>query len=549
MKWIAPAVFGATLLSSGLLGCTEGEGGARKVTMLSRDDHDVHFPIKTGKHGGIDCNKCHGAFDTFKLFDCLGCHADSATTPKHAGVSGYSWDSPSCYSCHPRGVSDGPGGVDHTKIFPIAAGDKHQNIACSSCHADPASRKNVSCTVCHDAARCDPVHVDVGGYQWTSGTCLRCHADSQVSRVTAHTPFGLTGTFKHYRSSCLTCHPGMRTDKAFGEDFKSLDCTGCHTQAKTDPFHVGIVTGYAWDTGQCILCHPDGTKGSAQFNHPSFPISSAAAPPDKHAGLACTDCHADPASHKNVTCAGCHHDQPTMDSKHANVGGYAYLSVTCLRCHADSQVKRTAAHLPFGLGSTFKHFQASCLVCHPQMRADKPFGEDFNTRDCLSCHTQAKTDPGHVGIVAGYVWSTPSCIVCHPDGTATTVDHTKIFPIATGDKHQNIVCTTCHVDPANRKNVSCANACHDTATMQTKHKSNVNVGGYAYTSATCVRCHADSQVDRIATHSGCAITPGHDHSGESCLKCHPNMRTDKPFGEDWTTHTCTACHGNKSSCN
>src|SRR5450432_4137439 len=49
-------------------------------TVLTPTTH-TYFPIVSGPHA-VDCNTCHGAYNTFKDFSCLSCHGheDSALT-------------------------------------------------------------------------------------------------------------------------------------------------------------------------------------------------------------------------------------------------------------------------------------------------------------------------------------------------------------------------------------------------------------------------------------------------------------------------------------
>jgi cytochrome c7-like protein len=70
-------------------------------------DHDRYFfRIYSGSHQGrwTSCSQCHINSASFADFSCLTCHAhDQATMDsKHAGRSGYVYDSAACYGCHPR---------------------------------------------------------------------------------------------------------------------------------------------------------------------------------------------------------------------------------------------------------------------------------------------------------------------------------------------------------------------------------------------------------------------------------------------------------------
>jgi hypothetical protein len=72
-------------------------------------NHDTpYFPIYSGTHNGrwSACSDCHTNPANYAVFTCLSCHphSDQAQTDgNHSGVSGYHYDSASCYSCHPKG--------------------------------------------------------------------------------------------------------------------------------------------------------------------------------------------------------------------------------------------------------------------------------------------------------------------------------------------------------------------------------------------------------------------------------------------------------------
>lgn len=68
---------------------------------------DHAFPITSGPHGGLDCSECHEVPGDFAQFTCTSAchHTPSRTNDQHSDVNGYSYDSPSCLSCHPIGRS------------------------------------------------------------------------------------------------------------------------------------------------------------------------------------------------------------------------------------------------------------------------------------------------------------------------------------------------------------------------------------------------------------------------------------------------------------
>ncbi|MEI7490216.1 MAG: hypothetical protein WCK92_02370 [Bacteroidota bacterium] len=72
-------------------------------------NHDgSYFPIYSGKHKNKWnlCSDCHPNPSSFQVFTCTtSCHPQSSMDNHHQGVSGYSYNSPACYSCHPTGNS------------------------------------------------------------------------------------------------------------------------------------------------------------------------------------------------------------------------------------------------------------------------------------------------------------------------------------------------------------------------------------------------------------------------------------------------------------
>lgn len=247
------------------------------VTVPDRAAHDAFFPIATGVHGAAACNDCHGAFDTFKMFDCLTCHdqfpalTQASLDPAHGGVAGYTYASASCYQCHPRGIGGAP--ANHTpSFFPIGAGTAHATVGCSQCHtnlATPTDPATLGCYTCHSTLPSWPGHTASVTVTTLTGpvnipvaiptvhtsrsastqldmtnpaNCLRCHADSQVDLVSSH-PTGdraLGGNDSHDGAGCATCHSTFRTDKPFGADFASQVAQPCFTSAPPG----------------CVTCHP-----------------------------------------------------------------------------------------------------------------------------------------------------------------------------------------------------------------------------------------------------------------------------------------------------
>lgn len=63
------------------------------------------FPINSGRHSGFDCFDCHNNPANRQQFSCIDCHEHRAsnTNGEHNGVSGYTYTTAGCYSCHPTG--------------------------------------------------------------------------------------------------------------------------------------------------------------------------------------------------------------------------------------------------------------------------------------------------------------------------------------------------------------------------------------------------------------------------------------------------------------
>ncbi len=98
--------------SHGTLGLPTTCSTCHTTTAWSPADFESHhtmFPITSGKHANLACTQCHPAQKPWKQFSCTGCmdHSKARMDAKHLGeVSGYSWTSAACYSCHPKGVAE-----------------------------------------------------------------------------------------------------------------------------------------------------------------------------------------------------------------------------------------------------------------------------------------------------------------------------------------------------------------------------------------------------------------------------------------------------------
>lgn len=387
------------------------------------ESHEPYFPIASGKHEGIDCDKCHGDFETFSKFTCISCHLHSAeqTDPAHSQVPGYTYTETSCFDCHPRGEVDGAG-PEHERIFPIAAPSAHETVACADCHPDRANREVVTCVDCHahEASPSEAEHTLVGGYRYATSDCLKCHFDSKVPRVAEHVPFRIDVEASHAPSAaeCLECHTAELPDRPFpSADFGKFECTGCHLRPQMDPAHGGI-SDYRYESGACFTCHSNGEGGgiSREAHDMIFLVSTGA-----HADTECGGCHMDASDFEVVNCVGCHpHEQAASLSAHAEVGGYRFASSTCLDCHADRPVFRVRDHQPFRIDRRAEHAprEAECLECHASKDPSRQFvTAAFDNFDCTVCHERREMDEEHED-ERRYRYDPLTCVMsgCHPDG-------------------------------------------------------------------------------------------------------------------------------------
>ncbi len=88
--------------------CHTTNPGWKPASYLQHDSQS--FPIYSGRHKGQwnSCTDCHSNPSSWTQFTCISCHEHNKTDmdSKHSGRSGYSYDSASCFRCHPRGNAD-----------------------------------------------------------------------------------------------------------------------------------------------------------------------------------------------------------------------------------------------------------------------------------------------------------------------------------------------------------------------------------------------------------------------------------------------------------
>lgn len=133
------------------------------------------FPL-TGAHRTVDCAQCHAGGYTGTPSDCVACHRgayDGTTNPVHADA-GFPTE---CATCHTTSAWQ-PSTWNHDVLFPIYSGrHRDQWDTCADCHVVPTNYAVFECIFCHEHNQndTDADHREVGGYQYASSECFRCH--------------------------------------------------------------------------------------------------------------------------------------------------------------------------------------------------------------------------------------------------------------------------------------------------------------------------------------------------------------------------------------
>jgi hypothetical protein len=360
-----------------------------------RDDFEFDHAALTGvplvgAHARAECLRCHndrGPVQVFAAKGCAGCHENV-----HRGQLG-----DGCADCHTEEDWQPKEQIaQHARTgFPLVGA--HAATACWRCHsaADEGVFTGLSsdCATCHAAealAATSPNHVAQG---WTDG-CERCHVPTAWDGAAfVHSGFPLTGA--HAAADCALCHTGG----VFAGT--PSDCADCHLaeyQAATNPVHA---SGSFPTT--CQSCHSTAGWQPATFSHTSWPLTGA------HVAADCAQCHVGGVFAGTPTnCVDCHlaDYQGTSAPNHA-VSGFP---TSCDTCHTTSAWSRADFDHDFFPIDAGDHAGLDCADCHL-------VPSNFGSFSCTHCHEhrQSEMDDEHDD-VSGYVWSSPACLQCHPDG-------------------------------------------------------------------------------------------------------------------------------------
>ena len=210
-------------LSSDCLGCHNPDA-FKPATMFSHVN--TKFQLK-GKHGSVDCSKCHKVetvsgkkFQDFRVaqYSCSDCHKDP-----HQNRFGQS-----CNQCHNEDsfqVVKGVSGFDHNKTDFKLEG-KHVTVNCKACHktkfTDPLKFK-----------LCSDCHTDYHKKQFLknniSPDCSECHSVNGFTQFSYKVDQHNLGTFPlqgaHLATPCTDCH---RKQKEWNFRGIGMSCKDCH---------------------------------------------------------------------------------------------------------------------------------------------------------------------------------------------------------------------------------------------------------------------------------------------------------------------------------
>jgi hypothetical protein len=180
----------------------------------------------------------------------------------HGNMTGYSYTSAACYTCHPTGEK-GDFAAHDTQFFPIFSGTHNAVWSdCVTCHTNPADRTVYDCVGCHEhrQSEMDGMHGTMNGYSYVSTACFSCHPTGEKGTFAAHDAqfFPIfSGAHSGRWNDCTICHD-------VPSDRSQFSCFNCHEHDQTpmDDKHLGKVGNYVYESAACYDCHPNGRSGN-----------------------------------------------------------------------------------------------------------------------------------------------------------------------------------------------------------------------------------------------------------------------------------------------
>ena len=328
--------------------------------------------------------------------------------------------------------------------------------------------------------------------------CLRCHKTGKTSRF--HSAQARTAG-----KTCASCHRDHR-----GRDFQMVRWTPPKPFPHED---TGFVLNGAHATRPCSACHKQ---------------------PNKWWGLErnCASCHADP--HKpslGAACADCHSEAkfaPAPRFDHAKTRfplTGKHQAVACKSCHREGGAQGVWRGPQF----------ATCNACH-----NEPAKGHAGGQDCAACHATANwKQVSRTGALQLHArtrlplagrHAAIACEKCHTPERAAIGKVGGFGPI-------DPACTTCHVDPHDRRFTGACKGCHgfndwklaDVAAFD-HARTGYKLEG-RHKRVACTECHAPGQPfrKRFQRPSG------------ACTDCHKDPH-DRPLASMPGSERCETCH-------
>jgi Cytochrome c7 and related cytochrome c len=298
-----------------------------------KEHAETAYPLQ-GKHATLQCGQCHlpkGKETLYKMkFQrCTDCHAD-----EHAGQFTVAPHFNRCENCHTlQKFLPSTFSLRRHNETPFGLSGGHVAVACSDCHQPsrdftpkPTARyhwQNLACTSCH----ADPHQgrfktlMQQTGLDGKPLECEACHSTMSWKEFSgfdhSKTSFPLSGV--HAVTKCIDCHrPPISAVALLNVDFKAAPakCEACHADIHGSQFAKAGVT-------PCASCH-DSTKWKPSlFDH------------DKETAFALQ------GAHRNAGCEACHKLTRTVRSN--TVLFYLPTPKECGACHGPDVTKESAS--------------------------------------------------------------------------------------------------------------------------------------------------------------------------------------------------------------
>jgi predicted CxxxxCH...CXXCH cytochrome family protein len=301
-----------------------------------------------------NASMCHG--DVRKTSNCDACHSTANTNP-FKSMAGATATSDAKVGAHVKHLS----AATQTTVYSA-------NIACSECHAVPASplssgthRNGANTITFGTLAKTGSL---LPTYTPATGVCANtyCHGTTLTGGGSNKAPVWNQGDY--LTAGCATCHgyPPTTVRNGAAAHASNSACSGCHS-------HVNATNNGFTTSG--VILHINGTVEATGGGHavPNYNHQSAGT------GASCivSGCHAlgtatsvYPAASGAPDCRGCH--------KKASPGTGTGTAGSCSSCHGSATASAATAGRPTGTASAFPdktgqhsrgdHNNVACTVCH-----------------------------------------------------------------------------------------------------------------------------------------------------------------------------------------